>query len=122
MDFKIEFYTTNSGRIPVSDFLESLDKRMQARALRMITLLAHNGNELRPPDSKYLIDGIFELRIKSGHDISRILYFFYFDRKIILTNGFIKKTPKTPKKEIELAIRYKKDYIEQKGGDIHGRF
>lgn len=43
MDFKIEFYTTNSGRIPVSDFLESLDKRMQARALRMITLLAHNG-------------------------------------------------------------------------------
>lgn len=53
--------------------------------------------------SKHLEDGIFEVRGKIGNDISRVLYFFYINEKIILTNGFIKKTQKTPKKEIDLA-------------------
>ena len=55
----------------------------------------------------------FELRCQSGNNISRILYFFYCDNKIIMTNGFIKKTNKTPKKEIELAKLRKADYIER---------
>ena len=121
MDFKIEFYETENGHVPVAEFLESLDKRMQAHALHMITLLARNGNELRPPDSKYLIDGIFELRIKSGKDISRILYFFQIGQKIILTNGFIKKTQKTPRREIELARHYRNNYLSRKGGGRDGR-
>lgn len=120
MDFKVEFYETKNGQVPVADFLESLDRRMQAHALHMITLLAHNGNTLRPPDSRYLTDGIFELRIRSGSDISRILYFFQIGQKIILTNGFIKKTQKTPRREIELARQYKNDYLVRKGGGNDG--
>lgn len=51
----------------------------------------------REPYSKHLDDGIFELRCKFGSDITRVLYFFYYEGKIILTNGFVKKTQKTPK-------------------------
>lgn len=43
------------------------------------------------------------------------MYFFYYNEKIILTNGFIKKTQKTPKKEIDLAKKYRKEYIERFG-------
>jgi len=50
------------------------------------------------------------LRIQFANDITRIFYFFYVGRKIVLTNGFVKKTLKTPKTEIQLAIKYKKDY------------
>ncbi|WP_367890989.1 type II toxin-antitoxin system RelE/ParE family toxin [uncultured Ruminococcus sp.] len=42
-------------------------------------------------------DGIFEIRNKVGNDITGIFYFFVIGQKIILTNGFIKKTQKTPK-------------------------
>lgn len=65
------------------------------------------------PYSEELQDGIFELRAKVGSDISRVLYFFMVGRKIILTNGFIKKTQKTPKSEIEKAKRYRDDYLSR---------
>ena len=48
-------------------------------------------------------DGIFEVRAKQGSDISRVLYFFVVGRRVILTNGFVKKTMKTPKTELDLA-------------------
>lgn len=46
------------------------------------------------PYSEHLVDGIFELRAQSGSNISRILYFFVIGRKIVLTNGFVKKNAK----------------------------
>ena len=60
-------------------------------------------------------DGIFEIRAKQGTDISRVLYFFVVGQKIILTNGFVKKTQKTPTEEIELAKKYRKDYQDRRG-------
>ena len=55
-------------------------------------------------------DDIFELRIKFAKDISRIFYFFWSEKKIILTNGFVKKSQKTPKNELDKAKKYKEDY------------
>ena len=69
----------------------------------------------REPLSKHLEDGIFELRSKVGTNIVRILYFFEENRIIIATNGFVKKQQKTPKSEIELAKRRRKDYFSGKG-------
>ena len=63
------------------------------------------------PHIKPLGDGIFELRAKVGSDISRVLYFFIVGRRVILTNGFIKKTQKTPPAELERAKRYRADYL-----------
>ncbi len=108
--FEIEPYRLESGKSPVEDFIRGLDKKMQAKALAAIDLLEEYGNRLREPYSKSMGDGLFELRIKFSSDITRIFYFFVVDNKIILTNGFVKKTAKTPKGEIELARKYKKDY------------
>ena len=110
----IEFYNTESGECPVAEFILSLDSKMKAKVLRTIDLLENNGPILREPYSKSLGDGIFELRIKQGNDITRVLYFFFIGNKAILTNGFIKKTQKTPKKEIARAEAIMKQYFEIK--------
>lgn len=108
--YQIEFYDTADGVCPVQDFLDTLDPKMLAKTLRTIDLLEVNGPALREPQSAPIGDGIFELRTKQGSNITRIFYFFFVGKKAILTNGFVKKTQKTPKVEIELAKKYKADY------------
>lgn len=84
---------------------------MKAKIFRNLELLETRGIELREPYSRYIGDGIFELRSKISTNITRILYFFVVGEKIILTNGFTKKTQKTPLSEIKLAKKYRKDYF-----------
>lgn len=111
--FTIEFYERENGDIPAEEFLLSLDKKMRAKILGIMGILQEKGNQLREPYSKHLDDGIFEIRGKVGTDISRVLYFFYYDGKIIFTNGFVKKTQKTPKSEIDKAKAYRNNYLER---------
>ena len=59
-------------------------------------------------------DGLFEIRVQQGSDIFRIFCFFDEGQLIILTNGFQKKTQKTPKKEIEKALKIKNEYENEK--------
>ena len=112
-EFEILFYEKEDGTEPAKDFLLSLDKKMRTKMLRTIEMLQYNGYELREPYSKSVSEGIMELRAKVGSDISRVMYFFVVGRKAILTNGFIKKTQKTPKEEIERAKRYRADYLSR---------
>ena len=58
-------------------------------------------------------DGLYEARIKLGSNIFRIICFFDKGNLVVLLNGFQKKSKKTPKKEIELAERLKKEYYEE---------
>lgn len=109
-NYSIEFYSKENGEEPAREFILELEPKMQAKILKILDLLQVNGPYMRLPYSEYLDDGIFEIRAKQGTNISRVLYFFSVGRKIILTNGFVKKTQKTPKKEIELAKKYRKDY------------
>lgn len=104
-----------NGDRPAEDFLNSLDVKMRSKLLMILKVLQEKGNMLREPYRKYLEDGIFEVRGKVGNDISRVLYFFYYSGKIILTNGFIKKTQKTPRSEITKAKEYRADYLERYG-------
>lgn len=113
--FQVEFYETEDGDTPVENFLNSLDIKMKNKLLMILSVLQEKGNTLREPYSKHLEDGIFEIRGKVGSDISRVLYFFYHNGKIIITNGFVKKTQKTPKREIETAKKYRKEYCERFG-------
>lgn len=112
-EFKVIFYEKENGKRPAEIFLNSLDSKMRIKMVRSLQLLQENGNRLREPHSKPLGDGIFELRCKFGDDITRILYFFYYGGEIILTNGFVKKTQKTPRREIQTAKRYRMDFIER---------
>ncbi|WP_260393286.1 type II toxin-antitoxin system RelE/ParE family toxin [Riemerella anatipestifer] len=59
-------------------------------------------------------DGLYEIRVQFGNDIFRIFCFFDEGKLIVLTNGFQKKTQKTPKKEIEKALKIKKEYENEK--------
>lgn len=115
--FNVEFYEDRNGKRPAEIFLDSLDMKMRAKLVMIMKVLQEKGNELREPYSKHLTDGIFEIRGKVGSNISRVLYFFYCNGKIIVTNGFIKKTQKTPTEEIERAKRYRNDYLERCGGN-----
>lgn len=110
-NFDVIAYTKTDGTVPVNEFLYTLSDKMRAKMLKEFELLEEYGNELREPYTKHIENGIFELRVKLGSDISRTLYFFYIGKTIILTNGFIKKTQKTPKREIELAKKYRNDFL-----------
>ncbi len=122
--FKLEFYETEDGKQPVSDFLDSLDEKMSAKMVGLMEILEEKGTELRLPYSSSLGDGIFELRCKQGSNITRALYFFYRGGKIIVTNGYTKKTQKTPPGEIKLAKERRADWIrrnEEDGKQKNGR-
>lgn len=56
-------------------------------------------------------DGLYEVRVQSGNDIFRIFCFFDKGNLVVLANGFVKKTQKTPKREIEKAIKIKEEYF-----------
>lgn len=114
MKFTVEFYEKENGEIPVINFIDSLEPKMGAKVLSLIEILEEKGNQLRLPYSECLEDGIFELRCKFGSDITRTLYFFYEGANIILTNGFVKKTQKTPAQEIKLAKLRRDDYLSRK--------
>ena len=113
MSFTVIAYEKENGEIPVEEFINSLDIKMRAKVYGMLSILQDKGNLLREPYSKHLEDGIFELRCKVGSNITRVLYFFYYEGKIILTNGFVKKSQKTPQGEIKLAKERRADFIER---------
>ncbi len=112
-NFNILFFELDDKTCPVQDFLDSLDDKMAAKMYGMMDILAEYGNELRLPYSEHLEDGIFEVRAKFASNITRVLYFFYTGKTIVMTNGFVKKQQKTPKAQIELAKKYRKLYLER---------
>ena len=116
--FRIEFYETEDGKQPIIEFLDSLDNKMAAKLVGLMELLEEKGTDLRLPYSSYLEDGIFELRCKQGSNVTRLLYFFYEGNIIVVTNGFVKKTQKTPRNELNLAKKRRLDWIRRKKGMI----
>lgn len=59
--------------------------------------------------------GIYEIRVEAGSDIYRVFSFFDKGQLVVLVNGFQKKSQKTPKNEIDLAEKLKKEYFDEKG-------
>ena len=116
-NFVIDYVQLESGNFPFKKFLESLEIRERAEILASLEELKfrlNNKMNLSQKLSRYLRDGIFELRVKHLNKISRSLYFFQIGKVIVMTNGFIKKTETTPKNEIEQAIQYKTIYLRSK--------
>ena len=59
-------------------------------------------------------DGLYEIRVQFGRNIFRIFCFFDHGQLVVLAHGFQKKTQKTPKKEIEKALKIKEEYENEK--------
>lgn len=83
---------------------------MRAKVFGRLELLEEHEPALGMPFSRHLDDGIFELRTVQGSNITRVLYFFVAGGEIVLTHGFVKKTQKTPAREIERAKRMREDW------------
>ncbi len=110
-------FANYDGKIEMNDFLNSLDSKDQAKIIAYMDKLVELLNINSFPNeklSKYLRDGIFELRVNLKNTTTRNLYFFMSDKNIIFTHGFIKKTEKTPNSEIEKAIKVKEYYRSKK--------
>jgi phage-related protein len=112
---EIKFYEDQTGRVPMKEFLDGLDIKMRQKMLRSIQALQDMGISLRMPLSESLEDGIFELRAKSGTNISRVMYFFIIGNRAVLTHGFIKKIQKTPRRELQRAKDIRADYFRRFG-------
>lgn len=94
----------------VAEFLDSLPAKHQSKAFREIELLAECGTALKEPHVKHIEEDIWELRIKFSSDISRIFYIVWQRDTLVLLHGFVKKTQKTPPREIETAKKRAEDY------------
>ena len=78
-------------------FISEFKDEIYTISYRTLAVLETDGNNIREPYSKFLGDGIYEVRVQQVNNIARVLYFFVVNKKIILTKGFIKKSQKTPK-------------------------
>ena len=94
----------------VAEFLDSLPEKHQSKAFREIELLAECGTALKEPHVERIEEDIWELRIKFSSDISRIFYIVWRKDTLVLLHGFVKKTQKTPPREIETARKRAEDY------------
>ncbi len=97
------------------DFLLLQPKKVQDKIFKIIEAI----ETLQRVPSNYLkhltgSEGLYEARIQLGSNIWRVFCFFDSDKLVVLTNGFQKKALKTPKSEIEKAIRIIAEYYEQK--------
>ena len=86
----------------IEKFIKSLEKQTIAKVIHTIDLLKEFGHRLGVPHSKKVRSSIFELRVRGIQEI-RILYTFH-KSYIVLLHGFIKKSQKNPKKEVNTAL------------------
>lgn len=101
----IEGYQDPQGRRPVEEFIDALPAKERARIIRTIELLKTYGTDLGMPYARHLKGKLWELRISSGRSDYRIFYFARADRRFVLLHIFKKKAQKTPRREIETALR-----------------
>lgn len=99
------------------DFLIKQPKKVQNKIFKVIEAI----ETLERVPSNYLkaltgTDGLYEARIKLASDIWRVFCFFDKGKLVILLNGFTKKTQKTPKKEIDKALKLMAEYYQDKKG------
>jgi len=107
------FYAASSGRMPVREWLMTLDKQDRIEIGGDIANVEYNW-PVGPPKCKPLEGGVFEVRsnIASGR-IARVLFFIQ-SSEMYLIHGFIKKSQKIPKRDLDLAKKRKKEMEGQK--------
>lgn len=97
-----------------SDFINSL-KAEEVKKLRYVLDMLKMNNRISAKFVKPIKEGLYELRTEYNSNTYRVFFIFDEGNIVILFNGFQKKTQKTPKNEIEKALRLKKEYYEAKG-------
>jgi hypothetical protein len=97
---------------PVSEFIEARQQKHQVKILRFLDLLEQQGPTLPRPYADILREGIHELRIKLSGEQVRLLYFFCYQRFIILYHAIVKNTDRVPERIIDEVIRYRSAFLD----------
>ena len=116
--FKLIFYKDSNGYDPLAEYLNKLSRKAVTskneriklkKIIEYLELLEKHGTWLGEPHVKHIEGDIWELRPLSN----RIIFFHWKDGKLIMLHHFLKKTQKTPPREIEQAKRNQKDFLER---------
>ncbi len=112
---EIAFYRTPAGRCPAEDFLDELTGKQAQKVtwvLRLIAEMDHVPTQYWKKLSN--TDDIWEARVNFGRETFRLLGFYATSDRVVLTNGFQKKSRRIPRSEIELAEQRKHDYKQER--------
>jgi len=110
----VTFYRTADGKCPVQEFLDSLPGKVAQKIVWVLTLL----EDMDIVPASYFkklagTEGIWECRIQFGSNAYRVFCFF-LNNSVVLTHGFVKKSQKTPAREIERAEAYRRDFFKRR--------
>ncbi|QEW06838.1 type II toxin-antitoxin system RelE/ParE family toxin [Nitrincola iocasae] len=97
MPWTIDFYDG------VEEAITEMPPNIQARMLRLLELMEKHGANLGAPHSTPMGDGLFEIRAKAKEGIGRAIYCYMHGEHVYILHAFIKKSQKTPKKDLNLA-------------------
>jgi len=118
--YEVEFYYDKNGKSEIVEYLDRLGERSETsktdrinrnKILAYIISLQEYGTRIGQPTVKHIDGNLWELRPLDN----RIFFFYWKDNKYVLLHHFIKKTNKTPPREIEQARSKMKDYLERYG-------
>lgn len=109
---RVVYFVAESGRRPVEEFVRNLNVHSLKKFFSVVELLEEFGKGLSFPHAKHIGDEIFELRFENIEGSVRVLYFFFDGNKAVLTNGFVKKSNKTPRREKETAVNRRQTYFQ----------
>jgi phage-related protein len=106
---EVVFFKEDDGRVPLTDWLDGVPPKAQAKCLARLKRLEDLGHELRRPEADYLRDGIYELRVGLMGVNYRMLYFFHGRMAAVVSHGIVKERV-VPPKEIDLAVQRKRRF------------
>lgn len=104
MNWKVTFYSAT-----LEEEIRQLPAGFVARFLRYAERMEVYGPDLGMPHTRAIGDGLFELRLRAAEGIARVFYCALAGRRIVMLHQFMKKTEKTPRKELEIARRRMKE-------------
>lgn len=115
MSRNIIFYTTETGKCPVEELLDSLQSKEAQKILWVLKLI----EELDRIPSQYFkklsgSDEIWECRVRTQSKAIRVFGFFVNGETLVLTHGYAKKSQRTDAREIKLAEKYRSNYLSRK--------
>lgn len=97
MTWEVDFYDG------VENDILDMPPKIQARILRLLELVEEHGANLGAPHTAPIGNGLFEIRAKAKEGIGRALFCYMKGERVFILHAFVKKTQKTPKKDLDLA-------------------
>jgi phage-related protein len=107
--FRLEWYIDSNGQSEAKEYFEQLPEKQQLKFLFLVKRIGDFGKISNKQQFRNEGDKIYAFKPQPD----RFLCFFFTDKKIIVTNGFLKKQQKLPKQEKDKALKYMNDYLKR---------